>query len=103
VTYPIPEKARSIWATTQPSVSVYTEALKESGIASVNVYAHEFPVQLSKTEWLNMIQTRMWSVLSEAYFTNEELSKAVQEIDRAHGDTIQFTDRLIFIVGHLVG
>ena len=99
ISYPIPEKARSIWADTQPSVSVYTNTLRESGMSSVNVYTHEFPIKLSKTEWLKMIQARIWSVFSEEYFTDEELTNAIQEIGKTHGETIQFTDRLIFIVG----
>jgi 2-polyprenyl-3-methyl-5-hydroxy-6-metoxy-1,4-benzoquinol methylase len=103
ILYPIPTKAKTIWTATQPSVSVYTDALNECGLDSVNVYTHEFPVQVSKTAWIKMIQTRTWSVLSEAYFSDEELNKAIQEIDQTHGETIQFTDRLIFIVGTRVG
>ena len=90
-----------IWPMTQPSVSVYTDALRESGMDSVNVYTHEFPVKLAKKDWLKMIQSRMWSVLSDMYFTDEELTKVIQEIDETNNDeSIQFTDQIHFIVGN---
>jgi ubiquinone/menaquinone biosynthesis C-methylase UbiE len=103
VAYPLSTRGRAIWATTQPPIGIYTEALRASGMQSVTVHTHEFPVQISKTDWLDLIRRRTWSVLSDAYLTDEELIAVMEEIDQTHDETIQFIDRLHFIVGSRSG
>ncbi len=92
VDYPIPERAKTIWADTQLDFQVYVDKLYASGFQSVTVTTHEYPVELESTKWIQMIRNRMWSVFSEKYFTQQELDEW-----SIPGPNTTFTERLIFI------
>lgn len=96
VDYPIPDRAKTVWASTQLDAQVYVDALHYSGFESIVTTVHEFSVELEKTEWFQMIRARMWSVFSEEYFTEQELETWIQECSD-WGEKVTITDRLIFI------
>lgn len=97
VDYPLFARAREIWRERQPPASAFVAAMEAAGF-EVEVAAHDYTATLPKATWLAMMRSRFWSTFS--YCSNEELEAGIAEVNAVHAgqDTVQFVDRLLFLV-----
>jgi cyclopropane fatty-acyl-phospholipid synthase-like methyltransferase len=96
VDFPIPLRAKDLWAETQLDPSTYANILSQSGF-EVDITYTDFLVEMSRTEWTLMIRNRMWSIFSEQHFSSDELETELEQLDLPN--TVTFVDRIVWIRG----
>ncbi|PSC70320.1 phytanoyl-dioxygenase [Micractinium conductrix] len=98
VDYPLFKRAHEIWKENQPHHSAFTGAMEAAGF-QVEAHAHDYPATLPKLFWLSMVRARFWSTFSHC--TPVELEQGVAELEAQYAgqEEVQFTDRLLFLVG----
>ncbi len=96
VHYPFFQAALDIWSQFQPDSEIYVQLQKEAGF-SVNCQTYDYPIQIPKTQWLEMIKNRFWSTFS--HFNDEELQAGLIELENkyAKAEVLNFVDTLVFI------
>jgi len=96
VHYPFFQAALELWQKKQPPVEPFVKKMEDAGF-SVSYQTYYYPVQIAKTQWLEMIRNRFWSTFS--YFNDEELEAGLAELEAkyAQTDTLYFDEALILI------
>jgi len=98
VEYPFFEKAKTIWKENQISSRIIMELMSSAGF-NVTLTCNEYPITLSKTYWLKMIENQFWSTFSLC--TKEELRTGINELENKYSmeEQLSFNEKLLFIVG----
>jgi ubiquinone/menaquinone biosynthesis C-methylase UbiE len=96
VHYPFFQAALDIWDQFKPVPELYVQLQKEAGF-SVHCQTDDYPIQIPKTQWFEMIKNRFWSTFS--HFNDEELQAGLMELEKkyAQADVLNFVDTLVFI------
>ncbi|HIE02685.1 MAG TPA: class I SAM-dependent methyltransferase [Thiotrichaceae bacterium] len=96
VHYPFFQAALDIWSQFQPDSELYVQFQKEVGF-SVHCQTYDYPIQIPKTQWFEMIKNRFWSTFS--HFNDEELQAGLMELENqyAEAEVLNFVDTLVFI------
>jgi cyclopropane fatty-acyl-phospholipid synthase-like methyltransferase len=96
VHYPFFQAALDIWPQFQPDSELYVQFQKDAGF-SVNCQTYDYPIQISKMQWFEMIKNRFWSTFS--HFNDEELQAGLMELENkyAEAEVLNFVDTLVFI------
>lgn len=96
VHYPFFQAALDLWPKKKSPVETLVKQMEGAGF-SVSYQTYDYPVQIAKQQWFEMIKNRFWSTFS--YFNDEELAAGLAELAAkyAQTDVLYFADSLMFI------
>ena len=97
--FPFFNKVKEIWKTTQPPSSVFTSSLLESNY-NIAIHEREYKVSMSKLHWYDFIRNKSFSEFSLC--SDSELEDGIRELEERYKDidTLNFVDKLIFIIAY---
>ncbi len=96
IDYPLFEKALQLYEETQPNYQEMTNLLQQVGfVVEINIV--EYPLELPKSRYFQMVESRYMSLLSR--FNDTELAVGLKEMEKKYRDesVFKFSDRMIFI------
>jgi SAM-dependent methyltransferase len=99
IDYPLFEDALQRYEEAQPHYDPLAERFAAAGF-DVSVDFVEYPLVIAKDKYLEMVQKRYMSLLSE--FSDAEIEDGLEEIRKRYRDEdpLRFVDRFVFITGH---
>lgn len=97
IEYPLFADALTLFQRLQPDPRDVAAHMRDAGLRTE--LSHEsFPLSFSKSKYLAMVRNRYMSLLSN--FTDEQLERGVEEIDRLNQEQrLSFPDRFAFVLG----
>ncbi|MEM7249442.1 MAG: methyltransferase domain-containing protein [Acidobacteriota bacterium] len=97
VDYPLFAAARQAWRDQQPEAEDFAEILREAG-AEVSLETASWRWSLPRVDWWQLVRNRFWSVFRG--FDDAALEAGLAELadELGPGDTVEFDDRLVFIL-----
>ncbi|MGB3512643.1 MAG: methyltransferase [Microcoleaceae cyanobacterium] len=96
IDYPLFEKALQLYEKTQPHYQEMVNLLQKVGFV-VDVNIVEYPLELPKNQYFQMVENRYMSLLSR--FDDIELAAGLKEMEVKYQDEslLKFSDRMVFI------
>ena len=96
IDYPLFEKALQLYEKTQPHYQDMTKLLQQVGFL-VDVDLVEYPLELPKQKYFQLVENRYMSLLSR--FDDAELSAGLKEMEAKYQNesVLKFSDRMVFI------
>lgn len=96
IDYPLFEKALQLYEKTQPHYQEMTKLLQQIGFV-VNINIVEYPLELAKNKYFQMVKNRYMSLLSR--FDDAELAAGLKEMEAKYQNqsVLKFSDRMVFI------
>jgi len=96
IDYPLFDKALRLYEKTQPHYQEMTNLLEQVGFV-VDVNIVEYPLELLKVQYFQMVKNRYMSLLSR--FNDAELAAGLKEMEEKYENEsiLEFSDRMVFI------
>jgi ubiquinone/menaquinone biosynthesis C-methylase UbiE len=82
--YPFFSGALDAWKAGQSPVEVYTDAFREAGFSTVDVFEERLPLRVEANQWFDMIRSKWWSCFAQ--FSDDELDHGINDL-KANLDT----------------
>ncbi len=98
IEYPLFEAALKRYEQLQPNYQDLAELFKQAGFKT-EIALVKYPLNISKTKYIQMVQNRYMSLLSS--FNDREILEGINEIKNKYSeqDILSFNDTFVFILG----
>ena len=99
IEYPLFAKALELYEKRQPHYQELINLLQQVGFF-VDVDIIEYPLELPKIQYFEMVENRYMFLLSE--FNDTELAAGLKEMEEKYQDksVLKFSDRMVFITAN---